>query len=292
MTKSVLSLDGGARWTSEDCGNKAYTLYRLFQAGSVHVPDAFTVTWPALRSVFYTAEEALYSGRDPSNSKLEETRMQLMGIDLWNLPLAHEIGESLNRIAKGPEHRVIVRSSSSAEDSASAAFPGVFESLCVDADLPKVLGAIRQVYMSRLSPRAISYARVLRSNRNLVVDLIQPMAVLVQRYVMGKLGGVIFTADPMDKNQARIDIAVGGAERIVMGEQPDLSVGFGPSNKMTEAERTTLRSLVGTEQLAQNFETDLKKAIWDTTALLQSPVDIEWVWDGVKVWIVQARPIR
>lgn len=291
MVESILFIDGPEAWASETCGNKAYALYRLFREAAVKVPEAFTVTWPALHDIFYEAERDLYSLQQPPDSIVEEIRKKVLSLDLAKLPIAQEIQRALNKIASNDDAKVVARSSSSSEDSSKAAFPGVFESICVDAVLTRILDAIRRVYASRLSPRAITYARAFRARRGVQLDLIQPMAVLVQRYIKSKLGGVVFTVDPMGGSHGRMEIALGGAERIVKGEQPDLSMSLNLELGVEPKDKDSLTELVGSAELAQSFQAGLMSAVAQTMETLGAAIDIEWVWDGAEVWIVQARPI-
>jgi|ERR1041384_143161 phosphoenolpyruvate synthase/pyruvate phosphate dikinase len=290
MVKSILFIDGPEALDSETCGNKAYALYKLFREAAVKVPEAFTVTWPALHKVFYEAERDLYTLQQPPDSIIEEIRNKVLDVDLAALPITQEIKGALNRIASN-NSKVVARSSSSSEDSGKAAFPGVFESICIEAVPTRVLDAIRRVYASRLSTRAITYARALRARRGVQLDLIQPMAVLVQRYVKSQLGGVVFTVDPTGGPHGRVEIALGGAERIVKGELPNLSMSLSLELGIEPKDKERLTSLVGSAELAKSFQAGLMSAVAQTMKSLGEALDIEWVWDGTEVWIVQARPI-
>lgn len=290
MDESIFAINGDKAWTPELCGNKGHTLYRLFQAG-LNVPPGFAVTWPLLRNIFEEAEKQLYINKDLSESLINEVRGNVERFDLLTHPISKKIEPSLNNLKLDKEAEVIARSSTNSEDSTQAAFPGIFESIRVPANLSSVLNAIKKVYASRVSMKAISYIHAFRAMYGIQMDIIQPMAVIVQSYIKSKLGGVLFTVNPMEGNDGRLEIALGGAEGIVQGEQVAISIPFNLALGIASEDRKRVSDLFGSKELSRNFEQILLDTVSVVTSILGPSIDIEWVWNGVDIWVVQARPI-
>lgn len=290
MDESILAINGGKTWRPELCGNKGHILYRLFQA-RLNVPIGFAVTWPALRNIFQDAEKQLYTNKDLSETVINEVRSNVEKFDLLTHPIAKKIELSLSDLELDKEAEVIARSSSSFEDSDQAAFPGIFESIRMPLNLFSVLNAIKRVYASRLSLKAVSYVRAFRAMRGMRLDIIQPMAVIVQSYIKGQLGGVLFTVDPMEGDNGRLEITLGGAEGVVQGEHLAISIPFNLALGVDSKDRKRLQALCGSKELSRNFEQELLNTVSRVTSILGPSIDIEWVWNGVDIWVVQARPI-
>ena len=126
---------------------------------------------------------------------------------LVDLDLERAVELELAELGLRANAEVAVRSSSSVEDSQEAAFAGIFETYRVEATKQQVLAAIGRVFASRYSDLALAYARALHTRRGLAVPLLQPMAVLIQEYIQGLFGGVVFTKNPMRTDQGVVEIA-------------------------------------------------------------------------------------
>lgn len=290
MDESILAINGDKAWTPELCGNKGHTLYRLFQA-RLNVPPGFVVTWPVLHNIFEEVEKPLCINNNLSEALINEVRTNIKRFDLLTHSISKKIELSLNNLKLDKEAEVIARSSTNSEDSSQAAFPGIFESIRVSSNLSSVLNAIKKVYASRVSMKAISYIRAFRAMHGIQMDIIQPMSVIVQSYIKSKLGGVLFTVNPMEGNNGRLEIALGGAEGVVQGEQIAISIPFNLALGAASVDRKKLSDLFGSEELSRNFEQRLLDSVSVVTSILGPSIDIEWVWNGVDIWVVQARPI-
>lgn len=292
MANSILMLGTARAWPIERCGNKAHNLYRLFHECKLKVPAGFVITSQRLHQVFYQAEQVLESGPNASASVMEHARHRILNVDLSDWDLIPEIEGALAAIdSEIGSHQVIVRSSSLSEDSSEATFAGVFESICVKAQLKLVLSAIAKVYASRLSGRAIAYASAIGKTRS--SDVFLPMSVMVQRYISSSFGGVILTIDETNRSgEATIEIGLGGAEGVVSGETPALSLHFDQNKDFTHQNRNALKELLGSKESSERFQAVLMEVVRKTITLLGPSVEIEWLWDGRQIWVVQARPVR
>ena len=107
-----------------------------------------------------------------------------------------------------------VRSSSTAEDSARAAFPGIFASILGVADAAGLADAIRRVRDSSNTERARAYAR----GRELDLGASR-MTVIVQELVDAAAAGVAFSRDPVTLAPViAVEASWGLGEPLVGGE--------------------------------------------------------------------------
>jgi phosphohistidine swiveling domain-containing protein len=178
-----------------------------------------------------------------------------------------------------------VRSSGREEDGSDAAHAGQFDTeLNVEASV--VAEAAGRVWLSGTSDTLMAYRRA----RGLA-DTPQPPAVLIQQMVDARAAGVAFSADPVSGNRAHVVIsAVSGlADRLVGGEvdgdqywigtascpatdHPDVIVDDAPV--LRPPERVAVASLARR-----------------TAAHFGVPQDIEWAFEGDRLYLLQSRPI-
>jgi pyruvate,water dikinase len=142
---------------------------------------------------------------------------------------------------------VAVRSSATAEDSASTSFAGEFETWVDVAGADQVLAYLRRCWASVFSTRAIDYAR-----RAGLDPAALEMAVVVQRTVRARAAGVLFTISPVSGDRSRIVIeaswglglaVVGGEvtpDRWVVDKVTLGIVGFTAGSKRIEYRRGDL----------------------------------------------------
>src|SRR3989344_5368107 len=125
--------------------------------------------------------------------------------------IADEIKEFFKRL---DSKYVAVRSSATAEDSASAAWAGQLESyLNTTEDI--LLENVKKCWASLFTPRAIFY----RFEKDLHKQKIS-VAVVVQKMVESEISGIAFSVHPItqDRNQLIIEAGFGLGEAIVSGQ--------------------------------------------------------------------------
>ncbi len=122
-------------------------------------------------------------------------------------------GERLD--ALGPDVRVAVRSSATAEDSTDTSFAGMNETF-TNVRGPELLARITDCWASLFGERVASY----RVDRGLIDE--PAIAVVVQQMVASDRSGVMFTVDPAEREQVVIEAAFGLGEVVVSGRvEPD-----------------------------------------------------------------------
>jgi pyruvate,water dikinase len=173
-----------------------------------------------------------------------------------------------------------VRSSALNEDSAQASFAGAFETvLDVRGEAP-LARAIQAVYASQSAHRVRAYSSAMSVSAPAAEQI--GMAVLIQRMVPAEFAGVLFTADPVSGDRARMlgNFVRGLGERLVSGEADAESFTLAQPNGAYAGPaelRPMARRLF---QLGQRLEVDLG-----------TPQDIEWAIAGGRLALLQARPI-
>jgi len=249
MRPYLYNLDSPPRGTDE-VGGKARNLMRLLDLG-MPVPSGFVITTQAFRAL---AE---------SNG----------------IPAALEraIAAAYTALGSGP---VAVRSSATTEDLDHASFAGEQETILNVRGLPALLDAIRSVWASLFSARAVAY------RRHAGQDQTPPaMAIVVQKMVDAQTAGVLFTVDPVsaDRSRIAIDACQGLGDALVSGEITPDHYEIDRANLNGTARATgclTSAQLAALAKLALRIE-----------SAFGCPQDIEWAIDRHGIRILQARPI-
>lgn len=190
---------------------------------------------------------------------------------------------------------VAVRSSATAEDSATSSFAGIHESFLHVIGQQEILRAIKGCYASLWTPHALAYRR----KRGLTDEAVA-CAVLICAMIDGPghappvAAGVAFSCDPRTGQRDRVcinaapgwgDVVVSGSvspEEVTVvlradGAPAHIERAQGNSSGLSNAHLGALASLV-------------RRVMW-ALGDGQAPQDVEWAYDGKQFWLVQARPV-
>ncbi|WP_225827739.1 PEP/pyruvate-binding domain-containing protein [Streptomyces naphthomycinicus] len=189
--------------------------------------------------------------------------------------------------------RMVVRSSSNAEDLPGFSAAGIYDSVTTVRGTEQLMDAVRQVWASLLSPRSVR----LRHQAGISLDDTY-MGVIVQEYMPAHLGGVLVTCNPTRREDFRnvyLNCTPGSPERVVDGtvlpqqylyntvEGGGRTVDIGSADKdLPSRTRWALARLAFTGRLLQSHfsEDDADDAL-----------DIEWLMtDQGAFRLVQIRP--
>lgn len=228
-------------WLS-DVGGKAAGLAGLMSAG-FPVPEGFCVTTAAHRD-------------------------GVLDLDA--------LASALTALGDGP---VAVRSSATTEDLPDASFAGQQDTVLNVRGLQAVATAIRRIWASLHTPRAVSY----RQARGITAD--PAMAVVVQRMVQPRAAGVLFTVDPLTQTRGRaaIDAAEGLGTQVVDGV-------VGSDHYTIDANGTITGPSGGCLRIAEVRE--LARIGRHVEETFGRPQDIEWAIDhDGTLWLLQSRAI-
>lgn len=197
-----------------------------------------------------------------------------------------------------------VRSSAPEEDMASASFAGVYDTeLGVTVDAMEA--AIRRCFASSLDHRVFAYKR----QKGMPLD--RPgIALVVQQQLDSEVAGVAFSINPLtnDYDEAAIDANWGLGESVVSGMASTDhfivdKVGGAVIERQLGAKQLSVALDAGggtsarpDPRAAQFCLSDARLRELTTTlcqleALYGHPVDMEWAYEGGKLFLLQARPI-
>ncbi len=177
-----------------------------------------------------------------------------------------------------PGLRYVIRSSANVEDHGQRSFAGQFASISGVAGVDDIVTAIREVVASGRSDRVRQYASRVGADPELL-----RMAVIVQEMVPPVVSGVAFSRDPVTGFDHVVIEAVMGGGDLLMGRglTPQRWVS-GPAGILEEPDV----AMLGPVAVAQIVE-----SVRGIAAASGEPVDVEWVWDGTRLHLVQWRPV-
>ncbi len=298
-------------------GGKGANLGQLTRAG-LPVPPGFVVGAPAYAA--FRHQTGLAQRLDAVLAKLDvedtaalqdaadEARRAVQESDMppW---LADAIGAAYDRLAENDDDvPVAVRSSATAEDTASASFAGMNETFLNVQGKDAVIDAVRRCWQSLFGARTIYY-RGQRGFSQSDMDI----AVVIQRQIPSTRAGVMFTIDPAtgERDHLVIEGSFGLGESVVSGQvSPDRYVvqksamsilvrsvrakeltievaSDGGTTTRVLSDRESRRPVLDDEEVLRLAE--LGVAIEREYGSAQ---DTEWAFDPEgRIWMLQSRPI-
>ena len=210
-------------------------------------------------------------------------------------------------VAKSGSASVAVRSSASAEDSATASFAGQYDTYLDIEGVHSVLEHVVECWCSLQSERSILYRKMMKfPDENL------EMAVVIQTMLTPRSAGVVFTANPYtkDENVMIVESCWGCGENVVSGKvTPD----YFEISKNDSFE--IIKKMVGSEHANNGAESDLAEdgsgnklqpiysiaeeplknlctMAMEIESVFGGPQDIEWALaDNGSFSILQSRPL-
>jgi phosphoenolpyruvate synthase/pyruvate phosphate dikinase len=183
--------------------------------------------------------------------------------------------------ALGPcESGLIVRSSALVEDAAGHSLAGLLHSERCSADEAQVVEAVCHCWEA-----AWSEAMTFRDDASLRGSPVG-LSLIVQHFVSGSPGGVMFTVDPMRKEGSAIVIeaSAGGPEHITAGRTPDLRIHLSRDDGSEDG-------VGATELLTAERQQELARTGRQLERLFGAPQDIEWVFAEGRLWVLQSRDV-
>src|SRR4029450_5279884 len=280
-TQYIEVLGAGVRADPGRLGGKGASLCRLVSLGH-RVPPGFVITRDAfqralqhmgLASALGTLD-SLLAGSDDMTLTAEQIRESILSRQIPS-PILEPIMQTVDalRLWEQPCEGVIVRSSATVEDGSAHSFAGIFESIPINAP-EEFEPTVREIWASVFSPRALSYFR------EIGVQQIPAMAVVVQRFLRAKRSGVMFTrfARPDGKQSILVEHVEGDCEKLVKGEVT-------PERLWLNEEEDIPEWLEG--QLPPVHARELAKVAKQLEESFGAPQDVEWVIHDDALHIVQ-----
>lgn len=306
---TVLPFTDPAGARPEITGGKGANLSILTQRG-FPVPPGFVVTAGAYKSFVESGLDVLWRVPELPFGNPAALRQASLGLqeELGRIPLPATVALAVRDALAGfpPDTAFSVRSSSTMEDLAGAAFAGQHETFLNVRGLEQVLRRIRDCYCSLWADRALAY----REQRGFDHQR-AAMAVVVQQMVPAEVAGVGFSIDPVSGRLGDMvfNANFGLGESVVSGDGEvdqwivDKASGAVKTARVARKTRQVVGGAEGTEERLI-AESDSERAslapaqLAELAALLvrveqsyRFPQDIEWAFAGGKLWLLQSRPI-
>lgn len=292
-------------------GGKGASLGELTKAG-IPVPSGFVVLSSAFELFLQESDliqeiDAILIKVNPKEMSSVEHASEKIQALILQAPMPQVISDEIDSQYKKLDTQfVAVRSSATAEDSASAAWAGQLDSF-LNTTQTELLKNIQRCWASLFTPRAVFY----RFEKELHLTKIS-VAVVVQKMVESEYSGVAFSVHPVteDRNQLIIEAGFGLGEAIVSGQiTPDSYVVEKEPRNIVDINRSTQRrglyrsagsgnewrdiedSQASSQVLTAQQILELSDLIIKIEKHYEFPCDIEWAFERGAFYIVQSRPI-
>ncbi|MDP2631176.1 MAG: PEP/pyruvate-binding domain-containing protein [Candidatus Uhrbacteria bacterium] len=292
-------------------GGKGASLGEMTKAG-ISVPDGFIIIAGAFDQFLVSANisaeiESVLSSVDTTQVHTVDDASEKIRSLILNVAMPNDlIDEIKNEFNKLNAEFVAVRSSATAEDSATAAWAGQLETY-LNATSEDLITNVQRCWASLFTPRAIFY----RAEQGLSQEQVS-VAVVVQKMIDSEISGVAFSVHPVTENvnQIIIEASYGLGEAVVSGQvTPDSYVVSKSDFKIVSKsvhvqDRALVRSVIGGNEWQKisgykgnaQVLSDLQIAeVANTVIEIENhygfPVDIEWTYAEDKLYILQSRPI-
>jgi rifampicin phosphotransferase len=290
-------------------GGKGSNLAILTQRG-FPVPPGFIVTARAYRDFICAGADILRDVHklpfgNPALMRAESDKLrQLLGRLVMPPAVTEEIRRQLARFPKAQSFSV--RSSSTMEDLANAAFAGQHETYLNCSGPEQILEKIKACFLSLWSDRAMAYRHQQRFNHDRAA-----MAVVVQQMILCDTAGVGFSINPVNGNLSEmvIDANFGLGESVVSGEGEvdhyviDRSTREIRSSNIVQKSRKIIGAMHGIREVHLDMEEGgrpcltrkqlslLANLLLDVETSYRFPQDIEWGFVNEELFLFQSRPV-
>ena len=293
-------------------GGKGAHLGELARMDGVLVPAGFCVTTDAFEQIVADAPSigdglAQLSLLRPDEREAIRTRSAAVRRALEEIAMPDDIATAIEQslVRLGDEDPYAVRSSATAEDLPTASFAGQQDTYLNVVGRSAVLRHVSLCWASLFTERAVTYRL-----RNGFDERAVRMAVVVQRMVLPRAAGLLFTADPVssDRRVSCVEATFGLGEAVVSGLATSDVYEVRDGAIVAKAVASKRRALAampggGTHELAVPPDRRDQAALTDAEILrlarlgrqieahFDSPQDIEWCLVDDEFQVVQSRPI-
>jgi pyruvate,water dikinase len=284
-------------------------------AGGFPVPSGFCLTTEAydhaLRAAGFSPAEQWQAAQNSSEAERQRILSHCCNL-IRNYDIAELLTQILDQVRRLdlPLHQLwAVRSSATNEDGLHASFAGVYRTH-LGIPLEEMGLAVKDLWLSIWDERVLNYHAMLRSG-----EKPPAMAVVIQPMQEARTAGVCYSIHPLTgrTTQVVINSVAGLAAALVDGRvTPDqYVVEMGENSQpvritertvtgQSQALRATGHGLrefplpddeVGRATLSDDQLFALARTAKEIEKQFGHPVDLEWLYDGSRLWLLQARPI-
>ena len=292
-------------------GGKGASLGEMTQA-NIPVPPGFVVLSTTFNqfldqtSIREDIDATLHSVDHKEIHTVDEASDKIKGIIMSQEIPTDVTSEIMEHFDELNTEFVAVRSSATAEDSASAAWAGQLDTF-LNTTKATLIDNVKECWASLFTPRAIFY----RFEKGLHGQKIS-VAVVIQKMVKSEISGIAFSVHPVtqDHNQLIIEAGFGLGESIVSGqitpdsyivEKKEMNIFDINVSEQSKAmygkdgggnEWADLSAEAGGKQkLSEEQIIELSKLIIKIEDHYGKPQDIEWAIENKEFYITQSRPI-
>jgi len=200
-------------------GGKGANLGEMFS--HFPIPNGFCITVHAYKQFISFNNLQKKIDKQLENLNIEDSEKlenvsNAIGALIMNGSIPEELSkEIINNYQKLDEWFVAVRSSATAEDLPNYSFAGQQATFLNVKENDKVLWAVKECWASLFTSRAIYYRQINNFEHSKVF-----ISVVIQEMVNSEKAGVMFTVNPINKNQneAIIEGSFGLGEMVVSGQ--------------------------------------------------------------------------
>ncbi len=300
-------------------GNKGKNIILLHQKG-IKVPLGFIIKIKAFNEIINKmriqerVNNFLTREINPKNV-IPFTNELKAEFDALRIPktIYNEIKEGITilRSKFGLKTTFAIRSSTSIEDQTQFSFAGQAESFCCVSSFENIIKSIKKCWNSLFSPSSLLFLMKMKQKGKEIPKL--EMAVIIQKMILSRVAGVLFTANVLDNNpnEVLINSNWGLCETITNNSViPDLIIldknefkihkidigkkesrsiqNFNNSSTMLIENDSSLRT---TLSLDNNHLIELHELGLTIERILKYPQDIEWALENDQIYVLQSRPI-
>jgi phosphohistidine swiveling domain-containing protein len=171
---------------------------------------------------------------------------------------------------------VAVRSSAVAEDTETASYAGMQETVLGVTDETGLVQAVERVWNSYRADHAEQYRHRAKGED-------AGIAVIVQQQVAATVAGVAFARNPLTgAHETVIEAVAGLGEALVSGQAEPQRFEKGKRTK----KKGETAPLLSEHQLLE-----IGKLVEQVGKVFSAPQDVEWAYEGEQLWLLQSRPI-
>ena len=222
----------------------------------------------------------------------------------WVIPPGDDPKTGTRFLQPSVTNPLIVRSSAIGEDSANASAAGQYLSIANITSREALTTAIIDCQDSYIQANAVEYRRLTHSNlNNSEKTKSSAMAVIIQKQIKGLFSGVAFSRDPLNQftQAVAIEVLPGEAAQVVSGKvTPQRYLVNLPEFSLSAKAHADNHQIVVTAESSNSSSVIIPTELLESVALIAReleelfqgiPQDIEWTYDGEKLWLLQARSI-
>ncbi len=211
----------------------------------------------------------------------------------WVLPPGDDPSYLIEFLQPSPAEPLVVRSSAIGEDTDTSSAAGQYLSVLNITSREALKTAIFDCQASYLQSAAVEYRRH-RQQQD------ESMAVLIQKQIKGVFSGVAFSRDPLAGfgDAVAIEALPGDAPQVVSGKvTPQRYRVIVPElRNLSEQDKQSFTVTREDSNSAAEIPAELLRSVAlfarEMEELFQGvPQDLEWTYDGEKLWLLQVRPI-